>query len=424
MDNHTRKLLGLTDKSLQFEEEWLEEKVYKGVLAQFIKGRLTHSPSHCEHCGSVCFIRNGSYTTRSQMLKVKERLTILELKRSRFLCRDCGQTFSAKTDLIDPNHQLTKELKHAILMELYENQSRKLIAKKYFVSDVTVTRVLREATKDYHPNQSHLPSVLCMDEFKSMKSVAGSMSFICVDGTTNKLFTILEDRRLFKLTQYFMRFPRAARLKVRYLVMDMNASYCQLLKTVFPNAEIVTDRFHIVQHINRSFNQLRIQIMNRIRDSHSENQKKYRRLKRYWKLLLKDSNRLEPLKRHYHRLFRRPISQTEIVDELLSYNDDLKNAYQFVQLLRYHFAKRDHEGFQEILSMMPHTLPQSFKKKFNIFRRYQKGIGNAFKVTLSNGVTEGVNNKIKLIKRVAFGYRNFYHFRARIYLQQGLIFQN
>ncbi|MDT2564539.1 transposase, partial [Enterococcus avium] len=42
----------------------------------------------------------------------------------------------------------------------------------------------------------------------------------------------------------------------------------------------------------------------------------------------------------------------------------------------------------------------------------------------SNGVTEGLNNKIKLIKRIAFGYRNFYNFRARIYLQQGLIFEN
>lgn len=120
-----------------------------------------------------------------------------------------------------------------------------------------------EATKHYQPRMNFLPTVLCMDEFKSMKSVSGSMSFICVDGTTNQLFTILEDRRLYKLTQYFLRFPRKARLKVKYLVMDMNASYCQLLKTVFPNAEIVTDRFHIVQHINRSFNQLRVQIMNR-----------------------------------------------------------------------------------------------------------------------------------------------------------------
>lgn len=67
--------------------------------------------------------------------------------------------------------------------------------------------------------------------------------------------------------------------------------------------------------------------------------------------------------------------------------------------------------------MMVSTLSESFKKKFNIFCRYQKGIGNAFNVTLSSRITEG-------IKRGAFGYRNFYHFRARIYLQQGLIFQN
>ncbi|HAQ4257602.1 TPA: ISL3 family transposase, partial [Enterococcus faecium] len=287
MDNHTRKLLGLTDKHLFFDEEWLIEKEYKGVQAQFIKGKLDDSSSYCEHCRSVRIIRNGSYTTRTQMLKVKEKLTILELKRTRFLCHDCGRTFSAKTDLVDEHHQLTKELKQVILMELYENQSRKLIAKKYFVSDGTVTRILREATKHYQPRMNFLPTVLCMDEFKSMNSVSGSMSFICVDGTTNQLFTILEDRRLYKLTQYFLRFPRKARLKVKYLVMDMNASYCQLLKTVFPNAEIVTDRFHIVQHINRSFNQLRVQIMNRFRTSHSENQKKYRRLKRYWKLLLK-----------------------------------------------------------------------------------------------------------------------------------------
>lgn len=221
-----------------------------------------------------------------------------------------------------------------------------------------------------------------------------------------------------------MRFPRKARLKVNYLVMDMNASYNQLLKTVFPNAEIVTDRFHIVQHINRSFNQLRIQVMNRFRTSTSEDQRKYRRLKRYWKLLLKDSDKLEPFKRQYHRLFKKELSQTEIIDELLSDNEELRTAYNFVQLLRYHFSKRDNEGFQETLKEMNPCLPQSFKKKFKIFKKYHAGIANAFKVKLSNGVTEGLNNKIKLIKRIAFGYRNFYNFRARIYLQQGLIFEN
>lgn len=67
----------------------------------------------------------------------------------------------------------------------------------------------------------------------------------------------------------------------------------------------------------------------------------------------------------YHRIFKRPISQTEIVDELLSYNDELREAYHFSQLLRYYFAKRDPEGFQETLKTIAPTLPQSFKKEIH-----------------------------------------------------------
>lgn len=52
-----------------------------------------------------------------------------------------------------------------------------------------------------------------------------------------------------------MKFSRKQRLKVKYLVMDMNV-YQNLIKAVFPNAVIVVDRFHIVQHMNRNFNQL------------------------------------------------------------------------------------------------------------------------------------------------------------------------
>lgn len=55
--------------------------------------------------------------------------------------------------------------------------------------------------------------------------------------------------------------------------------------------------------------------------------------------------------------------------------------------------------------------------------KYKLGIQYALKTRYSNGVLEGTNNKIKVIKRVAYGYRNFHNFRARIYLIQGLIFQ-
>ncbi|HBI2046973.1 TPA: transposase [Enterococcus faecalis] len=56
------------------------------------------------------------------------------------------------------------------------------------------------------------------------------------------------------------------------------------------------------------------------------------------------------------------------------------------------------------------------------FNKYKEGIKNSFRFPYSNGITEGLNNKLKVIKRIAYGYRNFYHFRSRIYIIQGLIF--
>ena len=60
--------------------------------------------------------------------------------------------------------------------------------------------------------------------------------------------------------------------------MDMNSSYQHLIKGVFPNAIIVVDRFHIVQHINRIFNQLRVGIMKKFSAKSTE----HKTLKRFW----------------------------------------------------------------------------------------------------------------------------------------------
>lgn len=425
MDKHTRKLLGLTDKNIIFPEDWLEEIHKKQVTANLIKGALTYRPTCCEKCGEVNhgqIVKNGTKTTLTQLPVFKNTLTYLELKRSRFLCHSCGATFIAHTPIVAPNCHLSKELTYQIILELKQVCSRKSIAQRYYVSDVTVLRLQEELAASAKTDWHTLPEVLCIDEFKSMKSCEGAMSFICVDGRTNQIFEILEDRRLFKLMRHFMRFSRQARLKVKYLVMDMNASYGQLIKTVFPKAEIITDRFHIVQHLTRAFNQLRIQTMNRFNTSRSEDQKKYRRLKRYWKLLLKDSDRLDTQKCHYHRLFQRHVYPQDIIDELLSYDKSLKLAYETVQLLHYYRHQKDAQNFFYLIDHQDKRLPEWFRKKLSYLNTYKEGITRAFHMCYSNGVTEGLNNKIKLIKRVSYGYRNFYHLRDRIYIIQGLIY--
>lgn len=426
MDYCTRKLLGLTDKNLFFGEDWLFTEKRKDVEAFIVSGELTYRPKCCEKCGEINegqIVKNGTKTTETQLPPFNQRLTFLQLKRSRFLCRSCQSTFVAHTPIVKANCQLSRALTYQIALELSYPLSRKDIAKKFFVSDHTVLRIQKELVKTYKVKYSYLPRVLCLDEFKSMASCKGAMSFVCVDGEQNELFEILEDRRLSQLIKHFMRFSRKARKKVKYLVMDMNASYAQLIKTVFPCAVIVTDRFHIVQHITRSFNQLRVKIMNQFRTNDSEEQKKYRRLKRYWKLLLKDSDTIRSDHSHYHRLFKREMYPQDIIDELLSYDIRLKIAYDAVQYLHYYRKKKDVKSFFQQISDLDKRLPLWFRKKFYSLRKHRQGIGKAFHLPYSNGVTEGINNKIKLIKRVSYGYRNFYNLRDRIYIAKGLIFQ-
>ena len=180
MDHCTRKLLGLTDENLFFEEEWLETIEEEGFRTNLIHAKLRYIPSHCRKCGiknEGQIIKNGSHKTKVQLLPYRATKTELRLVRTRFYCKECQSTFNAQTNLVDENCYLSKELKVQIALELAKNITRKEIADRYFVSDVTVLRVLHTCLKTYHPRFDALPSVLCFDEYKSMKSCSGKNEF-------------------------------------------------------------------------------------------------------------------------------------------------------------------------------------------------------------------------------------------------------
>ena len=84
------------------------------------------------------------------------------------------------------------------------------------------------------------------------------------------------------------------------MTMDMFSPYYQLAKQLFPNAQIVLDRFHMIQHLSRAMNRVRIQIMNQFDRKSQE----YRALKRYWKLLQQDSRKLS-----HKRFFGQPFGR-------------------------------------------------------------------------------------------------------------------
>ena len=114
------------------------------------------------------------------------------------------------------------------------------------------------------------------------------MAFEYVNAKTGDILDILDRRDNFTIKNHFIpNYSLADRQNVETVTIDMNARYVSVIKELFPQAKIIIDRFHLVQLINRTMNKYRINIMNKLKTDPQDNMKKYRRLKRYWKLLLK-----------------------------------------------------------------------------------------------------------------------------------------
>ena len=191
--------------------------------------------------------------------------------------------------------------------------------------------------------------------------------------------------------------------------MDMFSPYYDIARKLFPNAKIVLDRFHIVQHLGRAMNRLRIQIMNQLdRKSHE-----YKALKRYWKLIQQDSRKLSH-KRFYRPTFRLHLTNKEILEKLLSYSQELREHYELYQLLLFYFQEKQAEHFFGLIENTISCVNPIFQTVFKTFLKDKDKILNALELPYSNAKLEATNNLIKVIKRNAFGFRNFDNFKTRI----------
>lgn len=261
-----------------------------------------------------------------------------------------------------------------------------------------------------------MPQNLCFDELTSVKNKQGKYSFIYSDSVSHQIIDILPDNKSLTLEDYFSKYPLKIRNKVTTIVVDMNASYFKLASKLFKNASVIIDRFHLVQLISRSLNVTRIRTMNKFRTSNSSNLKDYRKLKKYWKLFLKDSSELNYTDYRYQRLFKRMLPETDIMDYLLSLNNELTETYKLYQDLLYCSKTNDFEAFSDLLLLSNKLISDSMITSVRTLKKHLPRIKNTFRYTFSNGPLEGLINKIKLIKRIAYGYRNFQNYKYRILL--------
>ncbi|MCO4519902.1 IS1193, transposase, ISL3 family [Streptococcus infantarius subsp. infantarius] len=222
-----------------------------------LHGHLDYTAPKCPKCKGQMAKYDYQKTSKILYLETAGYPLLIRLRKRRFKCKECGKMAVAETPLVKKNHQISVAVNQKIAQLLIENQAMQHIAHRLSISTSSVMRKLNEFK--FETDWNTLPEVMSWDEYAFKK---GKMSFIAQDFESLNVIAILDGRTQATIQNHFLRYPRKVRNRVKVITMDMFSPYYQLAKQLFPNAKIVLDRFHIVQHLSRAMNRVRIQIMN------------------------------------------------------------------------------------------------------------------------------------------------------------------
>lgn len=418
-NDYILNLLNIKDKNIFICSNNIEEKKIQGKNYKIIEGILTYKPDQCPCCGCINLSSNDIIkwgfrkNCKIKIPKISNCYSLLLLHKQRFFCKNCNNTFIAETNLIDKNKNISNNLELQINLELMEKQSEKDISKRLDVSVSKIDRKLNDISSHTVLRHSHLPKSMNWDEFKATKDTKGKMAFIITDNDKGNIFDINDSRKSRDLEKYFRRYPKRERDKVKHISTDFYSGYIYLANKLFKNADISIDRFHIVVQAYVALNCTRVKLCYKSNPN-------YNKLKDYWKLIVKNENDLSE-KKKYSKHFKKEISQKEIVQYLINTDKTLKSTYECYQGIINSLKERDFNKFKSIVFHPNKDTSNKMDKVLNLYKENIKYIKNSFKYNINNGIIEGTNNLIKCLKRIAFGYRKYDHFIARIFLIKGII---
>lgn len=356
---------------------------------------MKRRPANCPCCG---MLTDTIHDYRIQTVKdspIQGKTVYWQYRKRRYRCTNCGKRFYEKNWLLPKWHRLTNRLALQVIQRLQEKVSRKDLSKEFNVSESTVCRWMN-LTECGKPND--LPNVVSIDEFKG--NVDGE-KFQCIltAPTEKRVLDILPDCKERHIYEYLQRFKN--RDQVQFFVSDMRKEYIAMAKHLFPNAKIVIDKFHVVRYCTWAVENVR----KRVQKGLHPDERKY--FKRSRTLLLLRKDKLKD-------------NGKEAVIRMLRFHKDLANAYLLKEKFYAFMTSENSLAARErlhalILFAAAANLPE-FEPLLSVLRNWTQYILNAFDCEYTNGFTEGCNNKIKVLKRIAFGYRSFTNLRQRILL--------
>jgi transposase len=353
--------------------------------------------SCCPHCGSQRLRVKDSYVRSVRHESWGSRRCTLQLQCHKWKCRDCGRYFRSRFPGVLPWQRATEAFRRQIFQHHWDGINRSRPGKREGIGAATVERhfqhfLCRQAAEG---GGAECPRVLGIDEhFFSRKQ--GYATTFC-DLAKHRVYDVVLGRSEAALERYLSQLR--GKDKVRVVCMDLSATYRALVRRHFPNAVIVTDRFHVIRLVQLQF----LAVWRQLDPAASKNR-----------------GLLSLMRRHAANL--RPEQKLRL-DQYLGANPVLRVLYevreQLCQLLL--VRHRNATACRPLAHALLHLIGQLRTCGFaplqtlgETLDSWKNEIARMWRFTRNNGITEGFHTKMEVLQRQAYGFRNFRNYRLRV----------
>lgn len=384
---HTSFRLGLPDLHVLHVAESED-----GALLVWVQGSATGAV--CPRCGNWTHRVHQRRQQPVDDLPAHGHPVVLVLTRRRWRCSHCDHVFAERLPSINRYQRMTVRLQGALYQGL-RKRPVKAVAEESGLGPGRLQRLLEHlGDREVVARSLSSPRLLGVDEFAAKRGHVYNTVF--VDLETRRILEVVETRERKPVQTYLQSLDQ-----VQAVVIDLNEAYRKAIHQALPGVPIVADKFHVIRLAQWALNGVRRRVRKAVKGD-----RQHATWRKRWVLL----RNCEDV----------PMDQRKYLAGLLRLSKELRLTYTAKEALRHWyrtctpqdaFPRLDRLLQRWITSMVP-----ELQKLAITLRYWQTEVCNYATYRISNSITEGLNNKIKVIKRQAYGFRSFKNFRRKILL--------
>jgi transposase len=353
----------------------------------------------CCQCGSENVWGRGGKERVFRAVPVGLKPTFIALRVARVKCFACDMVRQVKISFADPKKGYTRSFERYAL-DLSKHMTIEDVAQHLQVSWDTIKDIQAANLKRLYgkPKLRHLKEI-AIDEIAVRK---GHRYVTVVLNLRSGVIVFVGDGKGVDSLKPFWKRLRHARAKIRAVATDMSAAYIRAVRDNLPNATHVFDHFHVIKLFNDKLSAFRRELY---REASTDSERKILKGTRW--LLLKNPENLDETRDERARLM-----------DALRLNQPLSIAYYLKEDLRQIWSQPNKRTARRVLkdwlSRARASEIRMLMQFADTLEEHQEGILNYYEHPISTGPLEGTNNKIKTMKRQAYGFRDHEFFKLKI----------